>query len=221
METKIYIDLIQNIKSLDSKKFIQWYTNTIQYGSDLIEENKIVHQIVKSSTTDKYFKLFKYFESYEPEKTDSSNDLLSIIIEDLDYFVKKCKDDLVEKISKDAKLFEISFDIKPAITTNELRESFRFVAKQISSHTYNTQAYIQGTNELKDYIETKYKFVICEPIQIDNFNDILIQGKVFTVKANEPDKDGEKYFYGMEFDNVGMINFNFYNADIEITQYIG
>lgn len=216
MKTKTYIDLIKFIKNLDSNQFTKWYMNTIQYGSDLIDENKIIKQIIKSSTADRYFKLFGHFNSYEPEESYLHHELLSLIIEDSDYFVKKCKEELVEKISKQAKLFEMTIDIIPEITTNELRETFRLIIKKISSHTYTTQVYISGTNQLTDYTGTKYKFEICEVLQIKSYEEIIKPKAIFIVEANE---DNE--YFGLEFEGAGMENFHFDNASIDISKYIG
>lgn len=161
METKIHISLIKYIKSLNPDEFIQWYNNTIQYGSNLVNDNKIINHMVKLSTNDKYLNNLKYFELHKHNNNDYRiNDLLYIIIDDLDYFVQKCKNNLVKNILEDAKLFEINIDVKPEIMTNELRETFGFISKQISSYTYNTQACNSETNELADYVETSYKFVI-------------------------------------------------------------
>lgn len=61
-------------------------------------------------------------------------------------------------------------------------------------------------------METRYKFEICEVLQIKSYEEIIKPKAIFIVEANEDDK-----YFGLEFEGAGMTNYHFDNASIDIS----
>ncbi len=219
MEISTYIDLIDSINNFDSEQFVDWYLNTIQYGSDLVEFDKIIKSICKDSTADKYYKLFNHLKPKNSDYPFLYNDLVQIVSDELDYFVSKCKKELIEKISDQSNLFKLRFELE-AKNINTKKE-FELLVQKISSHTYNTQVYLSGTSQLVDYTGTKYKFVV-HKVEYTGYGydgyylETIKPNAIIFLESNESNE-----FYGLEFEGVGMANYNFDSVEVELNKYTG
>jgi hypothetical protein len=214
ISTFTYIDLINQIKNMETKEFMNWYINTIQYGSDLIDENKIIKSICENSTNGKYYKLFSHLLT----NTTSTNnyaygDLVQIISEESDYFVTKCKKELIEKISDKSNLYELTFEFE-AKNIN-CRQEFKLLCERIEFVRYN----MNNTN----CSFAKCKFVICKVEYTgfaydDYYYDLIKPSAIFTLQINE---DEDNYCYDLNFENAGMVNYHFMDLEFDLKKYMG
>lgn len=199
------INLISKIKLLDSKNFIQWYNQMIQYNINLNLEEKLFKLAINDSTDNRFYKLFKHFDNYHQDEINEYNDLISLIIPNKDYYVELAKQELIDKILSSQKIFVITLG-------NE--DSIKLITQQVTyrEHLQNSH---ESANKLVEFIIEHHEHKIIKVLSDCEFTEWLKSDVIVRFKKRI---DSSNY-YGLEIMNEGKINNNFEKYEIRVELY--
>ena len=185
-----YIHLIGEIKDKTPEDFMRWYRNKIRYTTEFSEI--IVDETIDPNAR-RYYNLF-YHLIDQYDRGEIHNELLKLIIPDTEYFVDCCKRDLIEKISKYHKLYEISFydgecdeDNQYIFIVQEKKRNKRFVEFEILELVK-----IAEDGRLKTFLE---------PFQMIKFNY------------------NKSHYYDMKVQDGSMINYQLMDNEYFVSLY--
>jgi len=192
-----YIELIDGIKKKSNRDFMLWYRNKIQYTNEF--------KFYELHSNDRYFMLFGHLLDQYDDDISEYRGLLKLIIPDTDYFIECCKKKLINKISKNNKIYQILFYDGNYYNNEEKEEDNKYIiiAQQKTEIKYNQQ---------------KIKFNVIKVIKHgknDWLNDSLYPSNKFILSYNTI----ETYFYNMEFKDGGMANRPLEDYDYTVNLY--
>lgn len=199
------INLVSKITLLDSKNFVQWYKQIINNDINLNLEEKLFKLAINDSSNNRLFKLFKHFDNYKKDEINEYNDLISLIIPDIDYYVKLAKQELIEKILSSQKLFIITIGDE---------DSIKLITQEVS-YREHLQNYYESKNKLVEFIIEHHEHKIINVLCDCEFTQWLKTGEIVRFKKRI---DFSNY-YGFEILNEGKINNNFEQYEIKVELY--
>lgn len=200
------INLIEKIKLLGTQKFIQWYINIIVFNSGTSFEEKILYEAIPEGITDRFYKLFSHLESYETDTINEYNDLISLIIPDLDYYVKQAKFELINKILSNKKIFVITLG-------NE--DSIKLITQQISCKE-EVQGCYESSSKLVEFIRGHHEHKIIKVISDCEFTKWLKPDVIVRFKKNIDSST----FYEFEIKGAGIINRSLEQYELKVESCI-
>lgn len=189
-----YIDLIREIKDKTPEDFMRWYRNKIQYTTETIDPDETIDPNAR-----RYDNLFNHLlDQYDEGEISEYHGLLKLIIPDTGYFVECCKKELIEKISKYHKLYEISF----------------YDGDEDEDEDEDNQ-YILIAQEKKRYGRF-VEFEVLELVEISKdgrLETFLEPSKI--IKFNHNNND----YYDMEVQDGGMLNYSLMDNKYFVSLY--
>ncbi len=204
-------ELIKKIKSMEQDDFEQWFRQMILVNSNESIEEQLFNKIITNSSENKLYRLLRHIDNYdtnEQENTYAYNDLISLVMEEKDYFINKTKNYIIKKMASYSKLYLIKFRL--------FNEDYKLVVQEIEKEYHGKELYEYEKCEHIIVDITKYKFKIIKSIvKTKKYEDLLEQDQVFNLEYS----DYSQCYYGIEFDKIGMVNNIFSEAvDIELTE---
>ncbi len=195
------LELIDKIKLMNNDDFEQWFRQMVLVNEGETLEEKLFNKVITNSSGNKYYRLLSHFDNYNSNEQDQYNDLISIVIEEKEYFITRIKQDIINKISLASNIYQINFT---------LEKNYSFVIQEYEKPYLVNNLYLGYEYREVNVPTIVYKFkIIKQPNIVSRFNKIFVKDNIFTIYCDEQSK---KYF-GLQFPEAGIDNCFFAEAE--------
>ncbi len=190
------INFINKIKSFDSNEFVEWYISMIEFNLRSTVEENLFASAITDGSSNRFYKLFNHLEHYDPKKTSPYQDLISLVKDEYDLFVTKCKQVIIKKLGSD--IFLLRFKRK------FYDDKFELIVHQIKKENLDI-----------DTIFFQYE-IIGPNIPLTDFVSLMVPNQLINLKLSSYSGT----HIGIEFVNAGIQNHNFINLEyLQVSKY--